>query len=136
MSTQDNREKVTAAFENWKNGTGHFSDLLADDLVWTIVGNSVAAKTYHSKQEFVDEVLIPFNQRFATRFHPIKIQGIYADGDMVVVHWEGEGMTHSGKPYINTYAWFLRMRDGLVFEATAFFDSFAFNELWEVTPIE
>jgi uncharacterized protein len=53
----------------------------------------------------------------------------------VVVHWDGEGTRLDGKPYENTYAWFMRFRDGLVVEATAFYDSITFNELWdEVTP--
>jgi hypothetical protein len=35
-----------------------------------------------------------------------------------------------GKPYVNTYAWFLEVRDGRIVVAHAFFDSIAFDELW------
>ena len=39
------------------------------------------------------------------------------------------------KPYANTYAWFLDMRAGKIVKAFAFFDSIAFNQLWErVSP--
>jgi ketosteroid isomerase-like protein len=55
--------------------------------------------------------------------------GIYADGDTVVVLWDGESTRGDGKPYENAYAWFMRFREGLVVEATAFYDSIAFNEL-------
>ncbi|GAA0609030.1 hypothetical protein GCM10009547_08830 [Sporichthya brevicatena] len=33
-------------------------------------------------------------------------------------------------PYENTYAWFLRMEDGLVAAGTAFSDAHAFDALW------
>jgi ketosteroid isomerase-like protein len=37
---------------------------------------------------------------------------------------------HDGAPYENSYAWFLTLKDGLVVDGTAFFDSSSFNELW------
>ena len=41
-----------------------------------------------------------------------------------------------GKPYVNTYAWFLRMQDGWIVEAHAFFDSLAFDDFWRrVAPV-
>jgi ketosteroid isomerase-like protein len=67
----------------------------------------------------------------------VTIRGTYADGDTVVVVWDGEGTRPDGKLYENTYAWFMRFEVGLVVEATAFFDSIIFNELWsEVAPAE
>ena len=41
-------------------------DLLAPDAQWTIVGNSVAAGTYHSREEFLASVIQPFNARLST----------------------------------------------------------------------
>ena len=124
------RDRVAAAFDAWMAGTGYISELLADDLRWTIVGNSLASRTYTSKQEFIDEVLAPFNQRFKTPFRPVTIHGVYADGDTVIVHWDGAGTALDDRPYQNSYAWFLTFRDGLVAQATAFYDSIAFNDLW------
>ncbi|MCA1731274.1 MAG: nuclear transport factor 2 family protein [Actinobacteria bacterium] len=83
------------------------------------------------------EVLQPFGARFSEPFRPVNVHGVYADGDTVVVLWEGEGTRLDGKPYANTYAWFMRFDEALVVEATAFFDSIAFNELWsEVIPTD
>ena len=112
------------------DGTGYITGMLADDVQWTIAGRSAAARTYTSKQQFVDEALAPFAQRFATPFRPVAIRGLYADGDTVIVLWDGAGIALDGKPYENTYAWFLTFRRGLVTEATAFFDSIAFDDLW------
>jgi uncharacterized protein len=133
------REKTEKAFRNWQEGAGHITDLLADDLRWTIVGRSEVSKTFGSRDECVGEVLRPFGARFsrARPFRSTNVRGVYADGDTVVVLWDGEGTRHDGNPYENTYAWFMRFREGLVVEATAFFDCIAFNELWgEISPAD
>jgi ketosteroid isomerase-like protein len=44
---------------------------------------------------------------------------------------DGQGTTLAGTTYRNTYAWFLTLRDGIVTDAVAFYDSIAFDELWE-----
>jgi ketosteroid isomerase-like protein len=130
------RNKTEQAFHAWQNGTGNVADLFAYNLVWTITGHSLASKTYHSKQEFIDEVLRPFAARFSERFRPVSTR-VYMDGDTAIVLWEGEGTRVDGKPYKNSYAWFMRYQDGLVVEATAFYDSLSFNQLWtEITPKE
>jgi uncharacterized protein len=137
VDASSHRERVEKAFRDWHDGTAYITDLLADDLRWTIVGRSEVSKTFEGKEAFVGEVLQPFGARFSQSrpFRPVAVRGVYADGDTVVVLWEGEGTRLDGKPYENTYAWFMRFRDGLVVEAIAFFDSIAFDELWrEVTP--
>lgn len=137
VDERSNRERVERAFRDWHDGTGYITDLLADNLRWTIVGRSEVSKTYTSKEQFVGEVLEPFGARFSEPFRPVVMRGIYADGDTVIVLWDGAGIRLDGKPYENTYAWFMRFRDGLVVEATAFYDSIAFNELWdEVRPAD
>ena len=134
---QTNREIVADAFEAWSRGKGYVASIFADDMTWEIVGRSQASGTYGSAQQFSDEVLHPFGARFRpdTPFRPVNIRGIYADGDAVIVMWEGEGTTTAGTTYRNTYAWFMTFRDGKVIDGTAFFDSIAFNELWDrVSP--
>jgi len=60
---------------------------------------------------------------------------VHADGDTVIVVWDGSGLANDGIPYDNTYAWVMRMRGGQVIDGTAFYDSIAFNDLWQrVTP--
>jgi hypothetical protein len=38
----NNRERAEKAFRDWQEGIGYITDLLADDLRWTIVGRSRA----------------------------------------------------------------------------------------------
>lgn len=136
-STTESRNKaiVEAGFKAWSNGTGSPYDLLADDARWTIVGRSAASKTYEGREAFMRDVIRPFNARMRDPLKPV-IRRIYADGDTVIVFFDARGTARDGKPYVNTYAWFLELRDGRVVAASAFFDSVEFNELWgRVTPV-
>ena len=131
-SGHDNREIVRQAFEDWTAGRRHVSVIFAEDMTWEIVGRSAVSRRYATKQDFVDQVLTPFATHFGAEdpFRPVVIRSILADGDTVVVTWDGQGTTTDGATYANTYAWIMRMDNGLVIEGTAFFDSIAFNQLW------
>ena len=125
-----NKALVQAGFDAWKAGTGNPFELLADEASWTIVGNSDAANTYPSKEAFLREVIRPFNARMKVGLKPT-IRNIYAEGDTVIVFFDASGTARDGKPYANTYAWFLDLRDGKIVKAFAFFDSVVFNEFWQ-----
>jgi ketosteroid isomerase-like protein len=135
--TEDNRETIRRAFEAWQAGDAPITDVFAPDMVWRIEGHSVASREYADRQQFIDEVLAPFGARFAhgEPFRPELIRSIHADGDTVIVVWNGRGIANDGQPYENSYAWIMRMRDGLVVDGTAFYDSISFNGLWSrVSP--
>ena len=132
--TEANRETVRQAFEAWRDGTSPITDLFAPEMVWRIEGRSRASREYRDKQQFVDEVLAPFAARFATSsepFRPVAIRSVHADGESVIVLWDGRGIANDGEPYENSYAWFMTMRDGKVVDGTAFYDSISFNDLWD-----
>ena len=129
-----NRTLVSQGFDAWAAGTGSPYDLLADDASWTIAGNSLASKTYPSKEAFIAEVIKPFNARMRERLMPT-VRHLYVDGDTVIAFFDAKGVATDGVAYANTYAWFLRMRGDRIVEAHAFFDSIAFDALWRrVTP--
>jgi uncharacterized protein len=127
---------VQKAFEEWMDGTGYVSRLFAPQMTWEIVGRSAASARYRSADEFITKVLEPFGRRFSTSepFRPTKIRGIYADGPTVIALWDGAGLTVLGTAYENTYAWVLTLDQGLIVDGVAFYDSIAFNELWEIAP--
>jgi ketosteroid isomerase-like protein len=131
-STEENRTVIRDAFEAWRDGTAAVTDVFAPDMVWRIEGHSLASKQYRDKQQFIDEVLAPFAARFkpSDPFRPTTIRSIHADGDMVIVLWDGRGTAKDGLPYENSYAWLMKMRDGKVIDGTAFYDSISFNDLW------
>ena len=136
QTTQGNKAAVEEKFEAWKAGTGNPFDLLADAASWTIEGNSVASKRYPTREDFLREVIRPFNARMAVGIKP-SVRSITAEADRVVILFDAAGTARDGRPYTNSYAWFFRMAGGRVVEANAFFDAVAFNDLWaRVTPTE
>jgi len=124
-----NRETIRASFQAWRDGTGRVFDLLAPDAKWTVVGNTPVSRTYNSRQEFLDAVIDPFNARLSSRLIPT-VRGIYADGDMVIAFFDGNGTARDGKPYRNTYTWYMRMRDGKIQEVIGLFDTVEYTDFW------
>jgi uncharacterized protein len=131
-----NKAAVEAKFQAWRSGTGNPFELLADEASWTIEGNSVASKTYRTKEEFLREVIRPFNARLRVALKPT-VKSMTAEDDRVVVYFDAVGTARDGKTYVNSYAWFFQMRGGRVVRAFAFFDAIAFNDLWtRVAPAD
>ncbi|MGZ5396149.1 MAG: hypothetical protein ACXWEI_11955 [Mycobacterium sp.] len=40
-------------------------ETVADDVIWEVVGNSVASRVYNGKQDFLSNVIRRFNARLA-----------------------------------------------------------------------
>lgn len=134
MIEQRNKATVQQSFDQWRNGTGSAFDLLAPDVTWTITGTGATAGTYRSRQALLDQVVRPTSARLSTPIVPT-VRGIWADGDMVIVLWDGEATARDGRAYRNTYTWYFRMKDDQVIEAIAFLDMSKFTELWtRVSP--
>ena len=132
MSTlEESRNKTTieGSFNAWRDGTGGPFDLLEETATWTIVGRSIVSKTYDSREAFMRDVIRPFNARMSAPLRP-EVRNLYGDGDTVIVFFDAQGTARDGKPYANTYAWFLTMRDDKVVKAIAFFDALEFNDFW------
>ena len=63
------------------------------------------------------------------------IRGLYAEGDMIIIFFDGAATAKDGVPYHNTYTWYFQMKAGQVIKATAFFDTREFDEFWSrVSP--
>ena len=128
-SSENNKALVRASFERWRTGTGSPFELLEDTADWTIVGSSPLSQASPNKQAFLDAVIHPFNARMQTPLVPT-VRGIYADGDMVIIFFDGAGTAKDGLPYRNTYTWYFRMKDEKVVSAVVFFDTREFDEFW------
>jgi uncharacterized protein len=129
-----NKAIVETMLKAWMAGDG--SALLArfaDDIEWTITGRSAASGTTHGRSELMAKVLGPFSARFTQsedRFRPRRIHGVYAEGGTVIAYFDGAGIANGGQAYSNTYLWLLTLRDGKIVRGIAFFDSIAFDDLW------
>jgi uncharacterized protein len=129
-----NKQLIRQAFEDWAAGTGGPFALLAEDATWTIVGNTPASRTYHSRDEFIGQVIGPFNARLTTPLIPT-VHALYADGDTVIAYFSASATAKDGQPYQNTYTWYLDLDGDRITSAIAFFDSIEFTDFWNrITP--
>lgn len=135
VQMENNIAAIRERFDAWGKGKGSPYDLLADNVEWTIAGQSAASRVYTSREDFLSNVIRPFGARMSTPLAPT-IRNIYRDGDTVILHFDAAGTARDGKPYKNTYAWFLTFDGEKIVKATAFYDSIAFNEFWARVPAQ
>ncbi|WP_343634906.1 nuclear transport factor 2 family protein [Fluviicola sp.] len=125
-----NKQLIRDGFDRWAAGTGSFFDLLAEDASWTISGSAALSKTYTSKQQLLDEVIVPLNELLTQKIVPT-VREIYADGNTVIVIWDGKATAFNGDPYNVSYAWFMQLDKGKIVKVTAFLDTKDFDAIFE-----
>lgn len=136
VQEQRNRQAVTAAFDKWAaGGSGFFEEILAPDVVWTIPGSGTGAGTYRGRDDFIARAVAPFARRLSAPIKP-SVRNIWADGDHVIIHWDGAGTARDGQPYRNSYAWIFRMKDGKAAEVTAFLDLAPYGDVLSRVPLQ
>ncbi|MET0187144.1 MAG: nuclear transport factor 2 family protein [Achromobacter sp.] len=125
---KSNAALVQQAFDNWEQGRGSVFDLLAENSVWTVAGTSPFSGTYRTREEFMTQAVLPINARLATPITP-DVKHIVAQGEHVVVMWDGTATAKDGSQYENSYAWHLTMQDGKITQVNAFLDTWKLAEL-------
>lgn len=132
--TDHNRQIIEEVFDRWATeGVSIFGDLLSPDIVWTIKGSGPSAGTFRGRNVFVERAVRPFQSRLSSAVRPVSSR-VWADGDYVIVNWDGEGVARDGQPYHNSYAWIFRMRDGKAVEVTAFLDLVPYDAVLHRVP--
>jgi ketosteroid isomerase-like protein len=133
-TTEANRRAVSEAFARWAaGGNSFFSDVLTDNMVWTIEGSGPSAGVFRGRTEFVARAVQPFVSRLSSPVRPTSYR-VWADGEHVIINWEGRGMARDGQPYANRYAWIFRMQDGKAVEVNAFLDLAPYDDVLRRIP--
>lgn len=131
---QANKEAVNKAFAAWAaGGRTFFDDMLAPNVVWTIKGSSPTARVLRGKQELIDGAVTPLSTRLQRQIRPT-IRNLWADGDHVIIEWDGEAVAKDGKPYRNSYLWIFRMQGGRAIEVTAYLDLAPYEDVLRRVP--
>jgi ketosteroid isomerase-like protein len=131
MSTEDNRKVMQDAVERWRAGDGGaIFRLLDDEVQWTVTGTTPISRLYTSRRDFVDNALKPLSALLDGAIDPTVIN-VLADGDQVVLQWDGSAKTKGGMPYMNRYCWVMRFTDGKVVEGLAYLDTELVSALFE-----
>jgi hypothetical protein len=55
---------------------------------------------------------------------------------MVIALWDGTATAKDGKPYTNTYSWYMTMKNGRIVKVVAFFDTIELTDLWKRIPVK
>lgn len=129
-----NKRIIDAAFDRWAaGGSGFFDEVVAPDVVWTIEGSGPSAGTFKGREVFVERAVRPFTSRLSTTVRPVS-RKVWADGDHVIIHWQGEGVARDGAAYRNSYAWIFRMEGGKAVEVNAFLDLAPYDDVLRRIP--
>jgi len=123
MSSDENRRQVADAFRHWEQGDSRpFFGLVADDVRWTVIGSTPVSGTYTSKAAFLEGAVGPLTGRLDGPLRAT-VTAVLADGDHVVLQWEGTAASRAGRPYDQTYCWVMRFGAGTIREVTAYLDT-------------
>ena len=134
QTAESNRQFIADAFTQWQQGgKTFFQDVLSPDVVWTIKGTSPVAGTYRGRQDFLDRAVKPFADRLSAPIRPV-VKDIWANGNDVVVHWDGATTAADGVPYSNSYVWIFRMKDRRASEVIAFLDLAPYDDVLRRVP--
>lgn len=129
-----NKRSVTEAFDRWAaGGSTFFNDLLAPDVVWTVEGSGPNAGIHRGRDTLMERAVRPLAARLSDPIKPVSAR-IWADGDHVIVHWEGAARARDGLAYTNRYVWIMRMQDGKAAEVNAFLDLARFDDVLRRVP--
>lgn len=126
--TRKNTALIQKAFEDWRAGQGGIFQLLADDAVWIVAGDSPVSGTYRTREAFMEEAVKPITDKLATPIVPT-VRQIVAQGAHVVVHWDGQATAKDGSRYENSYSWHMQLENGRITRVTAFLDTWRLVEL-------
>ncbi|SDO04690.1 nuclear transport factor 2 family protein [Polaromonas sp. JS666] len=125
--TSANKERIRQVMAELDKGNGKpFIEAMADDVSWTIPGDTPWSRTYGGKQAVLQELLRPVYAQFATPYFSTT-RRVMADGDMVVIEFDGRVTTKAGKAYNNRYCYVCRMEGGRIKDLVEYFDTALVN---------
>jgi ketosteroid isomerase-like protein len=122
-TTDANRQRIRQVMAELDKGNGKpFVDTMADDFSWTIPGDTPWSRTYSGKQVVIHELLRPLYAQFATPYISTT-RRVMADGDMVIIEFDGRVTTKAGKAYNNRYCYVCRMEGGKMKDLMEYLDT-------------
>ncbi len=134
MSEVGNKALLQGIFAETAKGNGRpFVDALADDVRWTIIGQTAWSRIYQGKRAVLDELLRPLAEQLGGR-NVVSAERFVADNDVVVVEGRNHSVTRSGRDYPNRYCWVFVIRDGKIVEITEYTDTQLITEVLAPPP--
>jgi ketosteroid isomerase-like protein len=134
VSEVGNKALLQGIFAETAKGNGRpFVDALADDVRWTIIGQTAWSRTYQGKRAVLDELLRPLAEQLGGR-NVVSAERFVADNDVVVVEGRNHSVTRSGRDYPNRYCWVFVIHHGKIAEVTEYTDTQLIAEVLAPPP--
>jgi uncharacterized protein len=132
MSSAETEAIATTFFERLYAGEAERAlDLLADDVVWWLIGNLPASGRYEGLEAVRRDLLEPFGPVWDGQPQSATIEHTIASGDHAVLELTGGGTTAHGNEYENFYCYVVRVRDGRIDRIRGYTDTgYALGLLW------
>jgi uncharacterized protein len=95
------------------------------DATWTPMARSgiPGMGTHRGRKAIVDEFLGPVRGLFEDGDPKNTIENIFARGSHVAVETHGTGRFRNGRDYDNRYAWFIEIKDDMIFAIREYMDT-------------
>jgi len=123
MSAEQRAARIKAGFAALGEGDGApLMGLFADDVQWTIIGNTKFSGTYQGLDDVTTRLLGPLSELLDGHIH-ITLDNVIADADHVVCQGRGESRTRDGGTYNNTYCWVYRWAGDKIVVLTEYLDT-------------
>ncbi len=123
MSVEANKQILLKMYKASAEGDFEtYLSCLADDVAYTITGEHKFGRTFHGKQDMIDNLFAPLADVF-DGVVVMHIGNMIGEGDFVAFEGRGEARTKSGMPYNNTYCIVARFRDGKISELREYMDT-------------
>jgi ketosteroid isomerase-like protein len=121
MGAAENKELIRKMGE--AKGLDAMLAMMADDIRWTLIGNTKFSGTFSGKKELLDKLIYPLVGQMES-MGTGTTDNVIAEGDYVVVQTRGQGRkTKTGNSYNNTYCIVYKIADGKVKEVTEYCDT-------------
>lgn len=123
MEPVDRKQRVRRAFKDI--GRGNLStllDLLAPDVVYTLIGTTVMSGTMRGRDSVVQKLFAPITAALVPPLR-FEIQSLTADDGRVVMQALGHATTRTGAPYHNVYCFVFRFAGEQIAEVTEYLDT-------------
>lgn len=123
MNTEQRKQRIKDGFAALAAGDGApLMGIFADNVQWTIIGNTRFSGTYNGLADVGERLLGPLGGLIDGHLH-ITVDNLIAADDYVVCQGRGESKTTAGGTYNNTYCWVYRWAGDKVVALTEYLDT-------------
>jgi ketosteroid isomerase-like protein len=134
MSSSEHAAALRRAFADVGRGNpGTLVELLAPDVVYTLIGNTPLSGTHRGRDQVLRRVFGPLTAALAEPLQ-FEIRNVVADGERVAMEATSTAPLRSGAAYGNTYCFVFRFAAGRIAELTEYLDTQRVARAFGVPP--